>query len=83
MKFVYSFAALALITPVGEADATETATHSYDALGRLVQSTKSGGPANGLQTTTSYDPAGSRSNQTVTGAGSGSPPSPPPPTGGG
>lgn len=69
MKFAYGFAALALLTLSSDANASETGTHTYDALGRLVQTTKSGGPASGSQTTTAYDPAGNRSNQTVTGAG--------------
>lgn len=56
-------------------EATETVTHQYDELGRLKQTTKSGGPANGAQTTTTYDPAGNRTNQTTTAP----PPSPPPP----
>lgn len=61
--------------------AAETVNHQYDALGRLISSSKSGGPASGAQTTTAYDPAGNRSNQTVTGAGGGggTPPPPPPP----
>ncbi len=56
-------------------NAAETVTHQYDALGRLKQTVKSGGPGNGTQTTTNYDPAGNRTNQTTTGA----PPPPPPP----
>lgn len=72
-----SFMIYAIALP--SAYAAETVTHQYDALGRLTQSTKSGGPATGTQTTTAYDPAGNRSNQTVTGAGSGTPPPPPPP----
>jgi hypothetical protein len=79
MKLVYTFAAVALVAPTGATQAAETVTHQYDALGRLVQSAKSGGPASGAQTTTAYDPAGNRSNQTVTGAGGGGAPPPPPP----
>ncbi|MEP3464579.1 MAG: hypothetical protein ABJN65_01015, partial [Parasphingorhabdus sp.] len=62
--------------------AAETTTYQYDALGRLMKSAKVGGPASGTQKTTSYDPAGNRSNQTVTGATGGTappPPAPPPP----
>ncbi len=65
-----------------QANASETITHQYDELGRLISSSKSGGPATGSQTTTAYDPAGNRSNQTTTGAtggGGGTPPPPPPP----
>jgi YD repeat-containing protein len=62
-----------MVASATAAYAAETVTHKYDALGRLKQSTKSGGPAAGQQTTITYDPAGNRSNQTVTGA-------PPPPS---
>jgi len=48
--------------------ATETTTYEYDALGRLVKSTKAGGPSSGTEKATAYDPAGNRTNQTVTGA---------------
>lgn len=65
---IYSLNALPL-------QAAENVTHQYDALGRLKQTNKSGGPATGAQNTTTYDPAGNRSNQTTTGA----PPPPPPP----
>lgn len=60
------------------ADAAETTTYEYDALGRLKKVDKSGGPKSGTQTTTSYDPAGNRTNQT-TAVPSPPPPSPPPP----
>lgn len=58
---------------------TETVIYQYDELGRLKQVDKSGGPANGNQTTTSYDPAGNRTNQTTTVPPPPPPPSPPPP----
>lgn len=61
------------------AQAVETVTHEYDALGRLKKTTKTGGPATGAQTTTTYDPVGNRSNQTTTGAPPPSPPPTPPP----
>jgi YD repeat-containing protein len=48
--------------------AQETTTYSYDALGRLNSSTVSGGTNNGQQTSTSFDPAGNRSNYSVAGA---------------
>ena len=60
---------------VPPAGAAETVTHQYDALGRLKQITKSGGSVNGTQTTTNYDPAGNRTNQTTNGV----PPPPPSP----
>lgn len=65
-------------------NAAETVTHQYDALGRLKQTTKSGGPVSGTQTATSYDAGGNRSCQSTTGVPGGPttptcPPPPPPP----
>lgn len=65
-------------------NAAETVTHQYDALGRLKQTTKSGGPVSGAQITTSYDAGGNRSCQSTTGVPGGAatptcPPPPPPP----
>lgn len=54
--------------------ASETVTYSYDALGRLVTTTRSGGPANGVNAQTQYDPAGNRTNVAVTGATTSTPP---------
>jgi len=48
--------------------AQDTTTYSYDALGRLNSSSVSGGPNNGQQTSTGFDPAGNRSTYTVAGA---------------
>lgn len=84
MKFVYTFAALALLIPNSDAKAAETVMYTYDALGRLKQSAKLSGPHSGSQTTTSYDPAGNRACQSTTGVPNGPatptcPPSPPPP----
>jgi hypothetical protein len=59
--------------------ASETTTYTYDALGRLVATSSSGTVNNGLATGIAYDPAGNRSNYTVTGAAGGTPPPPPPP----
>ena len=39
----------------------ETTSYTYDALGRLVQSSVSGGPSNARQTKTCFDSAGNRS----------------------
>jgi hypothetical protein len=69
------------------AQAGETTTYTYDALGRLIASTSSGTVNNGLTTAIGYDPAGNRASYGVTGAGTGGggtpppspPPSPPPP----
>lgn len=50
------------------ANASETVTYSYDALGRLVASSTSGGPNDGVATSTQFDPAGNRTNYSVTGS---------------
>jgi YD repeat-containing protein len=55
---------------------SETITYEYDELGRLKKTTKAGGPATGAQTTTTFDPAGNRTNQTTTGVGGVTPPPP-------
>ena len=60
-------AALAAILMVVPSIAQETTTYTYDALGRLITSSISGGPNNGTQTGTSFDPASNRTNYTVTG----------------
>lgn len=63
-----------------QAQAAEIVTHQYDALGRLKQTTKTGGPANGEQIKTNHDPAGNRSCQSTTGVGGvGGASCPPPP----
>ncbi len=77
--FSAGLAAIIYVLPA-PAQASETVTHQYDELGRLISSSKSGGPATASQTTTAYDPAGNRSNQTTSGvSGGGTPPPPPPP----
>lgn len=69
--------ALALTTA---AEAGETVTYDYDALGRLTATTGSGSVNNGVATGIAYDPAGNRSAYTVSGAtGTPPPPEPPPP----
>ena len=60
--------ALALVVGAMPARASEAQTYTYDALGRLVVSTISGGPNNTIGTATCFDPAGNRTRQTV-GAG--------------
>lgn len=55
--------------------ANETVTYSYDALGRLVATSTTGTVNNGQTVSTSFDPAGNRTNYTVTGA-SGAPVAP-------
>ncbi|MBU0832083.1 MAG: hypothetical protein KKH33_06835, partial [Alphaproteobacteria bacterium] len=51
------------------AQASDTIIYSYDALGRLVGTANTGGVNAGVTTSTSYDAAGNRTNQTVVGAG--------------
>ena len=62
----------------GSGQASDTVIYSYDALGRLVATSTTGGTNDGLGVSTAYDPAGNRTNYSVSGA-SGSPPPPPPP----
>lgn len=64
----------------GAAAASETVTYSYDALGRLVAVATSGGPNDGVDVGTSYDPAGNRCHHVVAAGGGAQPcPAPPPP----
>lgn len=76
-KKILPLSAIIMSLPSPAANAAETVTHQYDALGRLVGSTTSGGPTSGMQVGTTYDPAGNRTNQATSGA---PPPPPPPPT---
>lgn len=46
----------------------ETVTYTYDALGRIVSSSVSGGPNSGLNTALVYDAAGNRTTLAVTGS---------------
>lgn len=68
---------LTLITVIGAPAATqaaETATYTYDALGRVVTSGVSGGPATGTSITMQYDAAGNRVRYAVSGSPNGSAP---------
>lgn len=58
--------AASIFTP--SAGASETSTYKYDALGRLVQTTTTGGPSSGTKIAVVYDKAGNRSNYNVTGS---------------
>ena len=51
--------------------ANETLVYSYDPLGRLISVTIAGGPRNGQQVSTGFDPADNRTNYQVAGAPSG------------
>jgi YD repeat-containing protein len=53
------------------ANATETVTYTYDALGRLVTTAHSGSVNSGLQAGYTYDAADNRTNVVVTGAPAG------------
>lgn len=48
--------------------AAETSTYAYDALGRLITTTRASGPSNGVSTAIGYDPADNRSSYVVTGS---------------
>lgn len=69
--FISIVLAATLVFAPASVSATETATYTFDELGRLTATSISGTVNNGVQVTTSYDPAGNRTNQTVTGAASG------------
>ena len=47
--------------------AAESVVYSYDALGRLITTTVTGGPSGGVRTSTVFDKAGNRSSYAVTG----------------
>ncbi|SDD72978.1 YD repeat-containing protein [Sphingomonas sp. YR710] len=72
--FLYGLRLAAAIIPSGGAYATETVTYSYDALGRLTQSSTSGTVNNGLVATTTYDAADNRATHVVTGSANSGPP---------
>lgn len=50
---------IAGLTPLS-VNAQEVTSYQYDSLGRLVGSSISGGPNNGLSTKTCFDPSGNR-----------------------
>jgi hypothetical protein len=54
------------------ANASETLTYTYDALGRVVKVSRTGTVNNGVTANYSYDHADNRTNVTVTGAATGS-----------
>jgi len=58
--------------------ASESATYSYDALGRLVATTRSGGPNNGIVMGTCFDRAGNRMRYDLATAVPGACPTPTP-----
>jgi YD repeat-containing protein len=61
--------AASVIALAGAAEASETTSYSYDALGRLVATSSTGTVNNGVATGIAYDPAGNRSSYSVSGAG--------------
>ena len=78
------FISTALLSLPAIAAATETVVYAYDALGRLTGSATTGTVNGGVQTSTSFDPAGNRAGYSVSGVGGVGtpppPPSPPPPS---
>ena len=56
-KTVYLLgSAVSVLTVHGGASASDTVTYTYDALGRLIAVSTSGGPNNGQAVSTAYDP---------------------------
>jgi len=51
---------LVLLVGYSSSWGSETTTYTYDALGRLVTSTRTGGPNNGVNMATCFDRAGNR-----------------------
>lgn len=76
--FLLSAAAGAMFA-AADARASDTTTYRYDALGRLIAVTTSGGPNNGQNVGTCYDRAGNRTTYTVNTTGTPPPACPPPP----
>lgn len=70
LKICVALAGLGLFT--GAAHAQETTTYTYDAKGRVITTTRSGGPSNGVNATYTYDKADNRTNVTVAGSPNGS-----------
>ncbi|MGF1548916.1 MAG: RHS repeat domain-containing protein, partial [Sphingomonadaceae bacterium] len=58
--------------------AGETQGYVYDARGRLIEVTRSGGPADGVASSYAYDKANNRTSHAVSGGATPPPPSPPP-----
>jgi len=58
---------LAMVLGAAPAAAAEVATYSYDALGRLTNTSRSGGPSNGRARATSYDASDNRIQSTLSG----------------
>lgn len=52
----------------GAANASETITYSYDELGRLIGTSRTGSVNQGVSRTIDYDPAGNRTIDNVTGS---------------
>lgn len=69
--------ALGVASTPAPAMAAETVTYVYDELGRLIQATTAGPVANGQVVSTTYDPAGNRNNQSVSGLANPDPNQPP------
>jgi hypothetical protein len=63
--------AVALAGASQGASASETISYTYDALGRVVQVSRTGTVNNGVTANYSYDRADNRTNVTVTGAPAG------------
>lgn len=81
MKPAYYLSIAVALLSANAANTAETVTYKYDELGRLKQTTKAGGPANGQQIKTNHDPAGNRKCQSTTGVGGNAGTPCPPPAG--
>lgn len=68
VSFARSAAGIALVVLAGAAQATETITYTYDALGRLVKVSSSGTVNNNVETIYTNDAADNRAQVVVTGS---------------
>lgn len=67
MTFATRIGAAVLLALISQtASAAETISYTYDALGRLVKVTHTGGVNNGVNANYTYDKADNRTNVTVT-----------------
>lgn len=78
-RLLLTAALMPLVLP-GLAIAQDGVAYVYDELGRLVESTNSGSPNGGAQSTIAYDKAGNRTNYTVSNVPTPTPPPTPSPT---
>src|SRR3569623_19622 len=68
-RWLWTSTAVCGVMLAGMAGASENTTYTYDALGRLVATARSGGPHTGVAMATCFDPAGNRTAYAVATSG--------------